>query len=347
MKLLALLLVGVLVYQRKQLLKYWRWFSAHYLGYKPHKKTIELLHKNPIRTKNKHLVHSHFVPHPLNYRHHFVRGELLYKRGGIEHGFSLYNPDDYVLLNIIKLGPKTHGHKNIVHGGELFFKMADGKFGGFTAYLKTDYRKPMPTGKTIVFCSKITSIQGRKIFISSQAFDAETPFEPADEEGLFSEYVGKRVLYSDLTLAMESAYVRETVGPVLTKALAEIVQHYPASQYKSSYSALSDPITLLGLYLLEFDRLHKEGLGYEQQREKLTHLVTEYTQRQKRQQESRVKFQEQLFGRVSVRRSVVDAQIEELSKPAVESVPEPVPEEPAVVPEEPAAEEPAEPVEAQ
>ena len=125
---------------------------------------------------------------------------------------------------------------------------------------------------------------------------------------------------------MESAYIKETVGPILAKALSDIVIHCPESQHSSSYSSLSDPVTILGEYLLEYDRLTKQGKELHEKQEKLAQLVNNYNTRQNRVRDSKLKLQEQLTARVSVRRSVIEAQMEPVRESTIEA---PAAEEPA------------------
>lgn len=80
--------------------------------------------------------------------------------------------------------------------------------GGFTANLNVNYRAPMPANHTILFCVKITERKGRKVYLTAQAFDAESSIpseinseETEDGEFLWTKYVerAESTLYSEAT----------------------------------------------------------------------------------------------------------------------------------------------------
>ena len=63
-----------------------------------------------------------------------------------------------------------------------------------------------------------------------------------------------------VVFVMESEYVKENLGSVLTKALTEVVLHVSEIKYDSELSSTPDPITLLADYLLEFKKLEKQAI---------------------------------------------------------------------------------------
>lgn len=84
--------------------------------------------------------------------------------------------------------------------GELSFRNGKGKYRCFTAYLKVDYRSPIPYMKNIVICTKVIRREGRKIYMRSEvrALPAAYSQISADaNSGLFSQYLGETLLYSE------------------------------------------------------------------------------------------------------------------------------------------------------
>ncbi|KAH9263344.1 hypothetical protein BASA83_013281 [Batrachochytrium salamandrivorans] len=89
-----------------------------------------------------------------------MRGKLLFREGGIEHGSGWVSKDRRTMVMFVHLGDLICGHKGLVHGGlisaifddcmgYLFFADAASKYTGFTASLKVDYRHIMPANRTI------------------------------------------------------------------------------------------------------------------------------------------------------------------------------------------------------
>jgi hypothetical protein len=117
---------------------------------------------------------------------------------------------------------------------------------------------------------------------------------------------------------MESNYIKENIGPILTRALADIVLHAPHSQHVSSYSSLADPITLLGHYLLEHDRLSKNGVALSDRRDKLAAMVAGYAAKQQRERESRARMTVELGGRVAAVREALEKRAEPVEPAKVE-----------------------------
>lgn len=108
---------------------------------------------------------------------------------------------------------------------------------------------------------------------------------------------------------MESTYIKETLGPVLTQALADIVQHVPHSQHTSSYSSMSDPITVLGKYLLEYDALTKQEVSMAEKKQRMTELLQNHSAKEQKSRESRVRMRAELETQMSGRRSILDGAV--------------------------------------
>jgi acyl-coenzyme A thioesterase PaaI-like protein len=173
-------------------------------NYRPSSRLLSRVHSIPIvDTLGKKLKAREFTPSDKKelFKQHFIRGPLLYQKGGIEHAHSHYDPETKTLIFFCTLGKKVCGHPGIIHGGlisglfddifgELFYSNADGKYLGFTAYLKIDYRNKMPAGKTIAFVAKITRQEGRKVFVNGEARDASEGHQGLSDQQVFSRYVG-------------------------------------------------------------------------------------------------------------------------------------------------------------
>jgi len=76
----------------------------------------------------------------------------------------------------LEWGESACGHPGIVHGGalaasfddafgSLFFSQHIGN--GFTARLEVDYKRPVPAGTPLRLVTRVDSIQGRKVWMSS------------------------------------------------------------------------------------------------------------------------------------------------------------------------------------
>ncbi|KAL2914549.1 hypothetical protein HK105_205900 [Polyrhizophydium stewartii] len=133
-----------------------------------------------------------FMKSPEDIEGTLLRGRLLFRPGGVEFGSGWLSKDHQTLVMFLHLGDMICGHPGIVHGGLIsaifddcmgynFFADAAGKHNGFTASLKVDYRNKMPAGRTIAVCVRIARREGRKVFLSAEAHDAEVEFVPFDE----------------------------------------------------------------------------------------------------------------------------------------------------------------------
>jgi acyl-coenzyme A thioesterase PaaI-like protein len=139
--------------------------------YKPSKKLKQEIHTLEIV---KHLDNLHtkkeFSPHYIP-KQHFIRGKM-YTVNGIEYAHSYH--DEMKLITVMKLGSDTIGHVGIVHGGlvagifdDLFGELFYSSFKemGYTASLKIDYRRKMPSLSVVVFVCEVERRDGRKVFL--------------------------------------------------------------------------------------------------------------------------------------------------------------------------------------
>jgi hypothetical protein len=131
---------------------------------------------------------------------------------------------------------------------------------------------------------------------------------------------------STKSLNMETQYVKQTVGPVLTSALTSLVLHAPYTPNPSSYSSTIDPINYIGQYLLEYVKKQKEQNELEKNLEENQKLVQDWKETQQREKKNRLKLEEDLVERVIV----IRIKMEEEEKNAV--VLEPVVEAAVEVP---------------
>ncbi|XJO73751.1 hypothetical protein BDV3_004680 [Batrachochytrium dendrobatidis] len=149
-----------------------------------------------------------------------MRGKLLFRKGGIEHGSGWVSKDRRTLVMFVHLGDLICGHKGLVHGGlisaifddcmgYLFFADAASKYIGYTANLNINFKNTMPVNKTIAVCVRIKEHKGRKVYLTAEAHDAECLFEPVDPSsttatankygsGEFADLVGgKSIMYAN------------------------------------------------------------------------------------------------------------------------------------------------------
>lgn len=136
----------------------------------------------------------------------FLRGRLLYNKGGIEFGIGRLSDTNQELVMIIHVGNSVCGHPSIVHGGMiaalfddtmgyLFFALSNGEYTGFTAYLNVTYVAKMELnaygGKTVAICTRVTKRDGRKVFLEAEAYDAECECNNVSVSPSFRRYVGE------------------------------------------------------------------------------------------------------------------------------------------------------------
>ncbi len=123
---------------------------------------------------------------------------------------------------------------------------------------------------------------------------------------------------------MEATYVKQTVGPVLTEALASLLMHVPyPGQNPSSYDTTLDPISYIGQYLVDY------AASEERQKEidsKITAMETverAWKEALNRQKVAREMLGESLTTRLSIRRSQIEAMDPKpIRLPAVAKIPE-------------------------
>ncbi|KAJ3095203.1 hypothetical protein HDU97_007154 [Phlyctochytrium planicorne] len=136
---------------------------------------------------------------PGAFSEQLVRGRTLYGKGRIEYGVGFWAKEEKTMVKAIRIGERVCGHAGLVHGGmvaaafddfmgSVFFTNAGGHYSGFTAYLKVDYRVPIPSPITVILILWIEKEEGRKIFIKGQLKSAESAPEgmkvaPAGEKG--------------------------------------------------------------------------------------------------------------------------------------------------------------------
>ena len=105
-------------------------------------------------------------------------------------GLKGHREGDEVVASVV-LGPAHEGPPGRAHGG-MIASLFDEVFGfalwmdavpAYTAWLKVDYRKPVPLGQKLEFCGTISKRDGRKIFLSGGVAVAGELL--AEAEGLF------------------------------------------------------------------------------------------------------------------------------------------------------------------
>jgi hypothetical protein len=128
---------------------------------------------------------------------------------------------------------------------------------------------------------------------------------------------------------MDTQYVKTTVGPVLAEALASLLLHYPPTPQKPE-DTMVDPIAYIGRYLLHHAESNKQIQSWTDRKVQTDAIVSKWKEVQQREKLSRAKLGEEVFARVSVRRSQIEKE-EEVVPPVVEpvvDVPPPVLEAP-------------------
>ncbi|KAJ1564177.1 hypothetical protein HK405_015626, partial [Cladochytrium tenue] len=116
---------------------------------------------------------------PVRFSDHLLRGAGVYGPRRIEYAFAAHDRDARVLLNVVSVGDRICGHRNIVHGGliaalfddftgALFMLRAAGRYTGFTANLTVDYRTPLPAPSTFTVVVWIERVDGRKIVLRAE-----------------------------------------------------------------------------------------------------------------------------------------------------------------------------------
>ena len=147
------------------------------------------------------------------YQNHFIRGSL-FNQDIISYAHSHYSVASKTLVSLLRLDKRVCGHDDIVHGGlcaalfdeimgEVFYCDSEGKYMGFTASLTINYKSPMPSKNTFVWCVQITKREGRKVFLKGQVRDAVKIKDQSsggkDTHGnLFSHLIDpKTILYAE------------------------------------------------------------------------------------------------------------------------------------------------------
>ncbi|KAJ2988756.1 hypothetical protein HDV02_005418 [Globomyces sp. JEL0801] len=108
---------------------------------------------------------------------------------------------------------------------------------------------------------------------------------------------------------METNYVKQSVGPVLTNALSSLILHYPYSVEPSSYSTTLDPISYVGYYLLAHSNHIKENQELVSMKETSMKAIQLWKDSQIKDKQNRINFDEALIGRINIRKIEVDQQI--------------------------------------
>ena len=112
-----------------------------------------------------------------------------------------------VVCGEFRIGCELCGHVETVHGG-ITSAVFDNTFGWlawlnkgavYTAFLKVDYRTPIPCGQEVFFHTKIDRIDGRKVFVSGAATDAVGETKYADATALFIEKRDERTAGHPMT----------------------------------------------------------------------------------------------------------------------------------------------------
>jgi len=97
--------------------------------------------------------------------------------------FSVYlEPNTKEVYAVVRLGENMCGHTGIVHGGCIATLIdeisgwtfyANGHGAGFTANLNVNFRRPLPSNKTILVKCSIAEVSGRKVYIDCVLEDGE------------------------------------------------------------------------------------------------------------------------------------------------------------------------------
>lgn len=148
----------------------------------------------------------------------------------------------------------------------------------------------------------------------------------------FSNFVKKTSSFE----MSEANYIKQSVGPVLTAALASLVLHVPYSAEYSSYTSTLDPISYIGQYLLDQSEAEKRQTKLKAKQENDENVLTAWKEAQNREKQNRNKLAAGLAARVSVRRSQIEPEEQPLvpeMKPIQESTNKETPDansEPAI-----------------
>ena len=107
------------------------------------------------------------------------------------------------VAGVYQLGCALCGHRGLIHGGIIAMGFDDlfgtcyfrkrprvdhaNNYGpGFTANLDVNYRRPMPCDRgEVVFVAKIDRVEGRKVWLSGEAYSADGKVKFADSTALF------------------------------------------------------------------------------------------------------------------------------------------------------------------
>ncbi|KAJ3360583.1 hypothetical protein HDU91_004518 [Kappamyces sp. JEL0680] len=109
-------------------------------------------------------------------------------------------------------------------------------------------------------------------------------------------------------LHMEAAYVKNTVGPILTEALTSLVMHVPnPGANPSSYDTTLDPISYIGQYLVDYAASEKKNAEIRQKIEAIESVEKSWRESQARQKVARDLLGDGLAARLSIRRSQIEA----------------------------------------
>ncbi|KAI8895826.1 HotDog domain-containing protein [Globomyces pollinis-pini] len=159
-------------------------------------------------------MYNHIKNHPRfiervffrNSDEHFIRSTL-YNDKAIQYATSHYNEQDQTGVIFLKLGKAVCGHDGIVHGGltaaliddfmgEIFYSVAKRQYYGFTAYLKVDYKSPIPHDIPLAVCSKISRHEGRKFWIYSEVRDLQGSKHNASKNGFDELFDSSGTVYA-------------------------------------------------------------------------------------------------------------------------------------------------------
>lgn len=117
--------------------------------------------------------------------------------------------DDGTVVMHVRFGSAYEGPPGSVHGGfvaaafdELLgMTQSLSNQPGMTATLTVKYRRPTPLHRDLRFVGRLVRVDGRKIFVSGQAFDGDTL--TAEAEGLFIHVDFQRI--ADMMTARDQA----------------------------------------------------------------------------------------------------------------------------------------------
>ncbi|KAI8923926.1 hypothetical protein BC831DRAFT_513817 [Entophlyctis helioformis] len=106
---------------------------------------------------------------------------------------------------------------------------------------------------------------------------------------------------------MEAAYIKQTVGPTLAKALTELLLTYPYTPSKhSSYDTHQDPIAFLSSYLLQHTQATALTSHIKAQSDAESAVVGVYNERLREEREDRARFMSEVRVRVAERARAID-----------------------------------------